>query len=137
MSIELVMHLTVSSSIIPFYSCLQSIPASSSLPMSPIFASCGQCTGASVSASVLPMNIHGWPPFGLTSLISSFSKRLSRLISSTTIQKHRFFYAQPSLWTNSDITFLITSQADYCKNHSLSTGTFFGNVIPLHDVVLS
>ena len=77
------------------------------------------------------VNIHGWSPFGLTGLLSLLSQGLSRLISSTTIQKHRFFYAQPSLWSNSDITFKITSLADYWKNHSLSIGTFVGNVIPL------
>ena len=63
--------------------------------MSPIFASCGQNIGASASASVLPMNIHGWSPFGFTDLFSLFSKGLSKLISSTRIQKHQFFYAQP------------------------------------------
>ena len=95
--------------------------------MNPIFASCGQGIGASASASVLPMNIHGWSPFGLTGLISLLSKGLSRLISSTTIQKHQFFHAQPSLWTTL-ITFLITSLADYWKNSRLS---IVGNVIPL------
>ena len=88
-------HLMVSSSIIPFSSCLQSFPALRSFPMSPIFASCGQNIGASASASVLPMNIHGWSPFGFTDLFSLFSKGLSKLISSTRIQKHQFFYAQP------------------------------------------
>ena len=104
-------HLTVSSSVIPFSSCLQSFPASKSFPVSPIFASCGQSIGASAPASVLSMTIHGWSPFGLTALISLLSKGLSTLISSTTIQKHRFFYAQPSLWTNSHIPFKITSLA--------------------------
>ena len=77
------------------------------------------------------MNIHGWSPFGFTGLISLLSKGLSRLSSSTTIQKHRFLYAHSSLWTNTHIPFLITSLADYWKNHSLSIGTFVGNVIPL------
>ena len=77
------------------------------------------------------MNIHGWSPFGLTGLISLLSKGLSRLIFSTTIQKHQFFYAQTSLWINSQIPFLITSLADYWKNHSLSIGSFVGNVIRL------
>ena len=121
----------VSSSIIPFSSCLQSFPASRSFPTSPKFASCGQTIGASASASVLPMNNHGWSPFGFTGLISLLSKGLSRLSSSTTIQKHRFLYAHSSLWTNTHIPFLITSLADYWKNHSLSIGTFVGNVIPL------
>ena len=99
--------------------------------MSPMFASCGQSIRASASASVLPMNIHGWSPFRLTGLISLLSKGLSRLIFSTTIQKHQFFYAQTSLWINSQIPFLITSLADYWKNHSLSIGSFVGNVIRL------
>ena len=99
--------------------------------MSPIFASCGQSIGASASASVLPMNIHGWSPFRLTGLISLLSKGLSRLIFSTTIQKHQFFYAQTSLWINSQIPFLITSLADYWENHGLSIGSLVGNVIRL------
>ena len=123
-------QLTLSSSISPFF-CLQSFPASGSFPVSPIFASCGQSIRASASASVLPMNIHSWSLFGLTGLISLLSKGLSRLISSTTIQKHQFFYGQPSLWTNSQIPFLITSLTDYWKNHSLSIGSFVGNVICL------
>ena len=77
------------------------------------------------------MNIHGWSPFRLTGLISLLSKGLSRLIFSTTIQKHQFFYAQTSLWINSQIPFLITSLTDYWKNHSLSIGSFVGNVILL------
>ena len=64
-------------------------------------------------------------------MISLLSKGLSRLIFSTTIQKHQFFYAQTSLWINSQIPFLITSLADYWKNHSLSIGSFVGNVIRL------
>ena len=63
----------------------------------------GQSIGASVSASVLPMNIQGWLPLGLTSLISLQSKGLSRVFSSTTIWKHQFFSAQLSLWSNSHI----------------------------------
>ena len=58
--------------------------------------------GVSVSASVLPMNIQGWIPLGLTDLISLLSKKLSRVFSSTTVQKHQFFGAQPSLWSNSN-----------------------------------
>ena len=75
-----------------------SFPAPGSFLMSWLFMPGGQSTGA--SASVLPMNIQGWFPSGLTSLIS-LSKRLSRVFSSTTIQKHQFFGAQPSLWSNS------------------------------------
>ena len=63
----------------------------------------GQSTGASASASVLPINIQDWFPLGLTGLISLLSKGLSRVFSSTTDQKHQFFSAQPSLWPNSHI----------------------------------
>ena len=79
----------------------QSFPASVSFPMSQLFASGGQSTGASASASVLPMNIQDWFPLGLTSWISLQSKGLSRVFSNTTILKHQFFGAQPSLWSNS------------------------------------
>ena len=78
----------------------QSFPASGSFPMNQLFASGDQSTGASASASVLPMNSQGWFPLGLTSLISLLSKELSRVFSSTTIQKHQFFGTQPSLWLN-------------------------------------
>ena len=67
--------------------------------MSQLFTSGGQSTEASASASVLPMNIQGWFPLGLTGLISLQSKRFSRVFSSTTIQKHQFFGTQPSLWS--------------------------------------
>ena len=69
---------TISSSLIPFFSCLQSFPASGSFPMSQFFESGGQSIGASASASVLPMNIQGWFSFGLTGLISLQSKGLSK-----------------------------------------------------------
>ena len=77
-------HPTSSSSVVPFSSCLQSFPASGSLPMSQLFASGGQSIGVSVSASVLPMNIWDWFPLGWTSLISLQSKGLSRVFSNTT-----------------------------------------------------
>ena len=96
-------HPTISSSVIPFSSCLQSFPASGSFPMSQLFASGGQATGASASASVLPVNIQGWFPFRLTGLISWQSERLSRAFSHITVQKHQFFGTQPSLWSNSCI----------------------------------
>ena len=85
----------------PLLSCPQSFPASRSFPMSRLFTSGGQCIGA--SASVLPMNIQDWFPLGLTGLISLLSKGLSRVFSNTTVQKHQFFSAQPSLWFNSHI----------------------------------
>ena len=86
---------TISSSVIPFSSHLQSSPASRSFQMSQFFTSGGQSIGA--SASVLPMNIQDWSPLGWTGWISLQSKRLSRVFSNTTVQKHQFFGAQLSL----------------------------------------
>ena len=94
---------TISSSVVPFSSCLQSFPTSGSFLMSWLFASGGQSIGVSTSASVLPMNIQDWFPLGLTGLISLQSKGLSGVFSNTTVQKHQFFGAQPSLWSNSHI----------------------------------
>ena len=71
--------------------------------MSQLFASVGQSIGTSASASVLPMHIQDWFPFGLTGLITLLFKGLSRVFSNTTVQKHQFFGAQPSLWSNSHI----------------------------------
>ena len=95
-------HPTISSSV-AFFFYFQSFLASGSFPMSQLFTSDGQTIEALASASVLPMNIQGWFPLGLTGLISLLSKRLSRFFSSTTIRKHQFFNAQPSLWSNSHI----------------------------------
>ena len=94
-------HPTISSSVAPFSSCLQSFPESGSFSMSWLFASSGQSIGA--LASVLLMNIKDWFPLGLTGLISLQSKGLPRVFSSTTIRKHQFFSIQPSLWSNSHI----------------------------------
>ena len=80
-------HPTVSSSVAPFSSCPQSFPALGSFPMSQLFSSGDQSIGA--SASVLPVNIQGWFPLELAILIYLLSKRLSRVFSSTTIQKHQ------------------------------------------------
>ena len=96
-------HPTISSSVIPFPSCLQSFPASGYFLMSQHFALCGQSIWASVSASVLPMTNQGWFPLGLTGLISLLSNRLSKVFSGTIVWKHQFFYAQPSLWSNTHI----------------------------------
>ena len=84
-------HPTISSSVVPFSSCLQSFPESGSLPMSQFFTAGGLSTEISGSASVLPKNIQDWFPLGLTGLISLQSKGLSRVFSSTTVQKHQFF----------------------------------------------
>ena len=104
-------HPTISSSVVPFSTCPQSFPASGSLPMSQFFVSDGQSIGA--STSVLPINIQGWFPLGLTGLISLLSKGLSRAFSSTSLkasilQLSGFFMVQLSHWTIHD----------YWKNHS-------------------
>ena len=91
----------ISSSVTPFSSCSQSLPASGSFPVSQIFTSGGQGTGASASASVLPMSIQDWFPLGWTGLISLLSKGLWRVFSNTTVQNHQFFGAQLSLWSSS------------------------------------
>ena len=105
-------HPTISFSVVPFSSSLQSFPAAGSFPMSQFFTSGGQSIG--VSASVLPMNIQDWFPLGWTGLIFLQSKGLSRVFSNTTVQKHQFFGTQLSLWFNSHIhTWLL-----YEKNHS-------------------
>ena len=89
-------HPTISSSVVPF-SCPQSFPASGSFHISQLFASGGQNIGVSASTSVLPMNTQDWSPLGWTGWISLQSKGLSRVISTTTVQKHQFFSAQLSL----------------------------------------
>ena len=96
-------HPAISSSVVPFSSCPQSLPASDSFPMSQLFASGGQSIGVSASASVLPMNTQGWSPLEWTGWISLQSKGLSRVISSTTVQKHQLFGAQLSSQSNSHI----------------------------------
>ena len=94
-------HPAISSSVIPFSSCFQSLPASGSFPMSQLFAWGGQSIGVSASASVLPMNTQDWSPLGWTGWISLQSKGLSRVFSSITVQKHQFFGGQLSSQSNS------------------------------------
>ena len=89
-------HPAISCSVIPFSSSLQSFPGTGSFPMSKLFASCGQNTGASASASVLPMNIQDWSPLGWTGWISLQSRGLAWVFSNTTVQKHQFFGTQLS-----------------------------------------
>ena len=86
-------HPIISSSVVPFSSCLQSFPASGYFSMSQFFAWGGQSIGVSASASVLSMNTQDWSPLGWTSWISLQSKGLSRVFSNTTVQKHQFFGA--------------------------------------------
>ena len=94
-------HPTISSSVIPFSSCPQSLPASGSFPVSQLFAWGGQSTG--VLASVLPMNTQDWSPLGWSGWISLQSKGLSRVFSNTIVQKHQFFSTQLSSQFNSHI----------------------------------
>ena len=96
-------HPILSSSVIPFSSCLQSFPGSGSFQMNQFFSSGGQSIGVSASASVLPMNIQGWFSLGWTGWISLQPKGLSRVFSNTTVQKHQFFSTQLSLLSNSYI----------------------------------
>ena len=108
-------HPTISSSVIPFSSCLQSFLVSGSFPMSQLFTSYGQSIGA--SASVLPMNIQGWFPLGKLQF-----KGLSRVFSSTTVWKHQFFGAQPPA---------ITSIHDCGKTIALTIRTFVSKLMSL------
>ena len=96
-------HPAISSSVIPFSSCPQSLPASGSFPTSQLFTWGGQSTGVSASASVPPMNIQDWSPLGWTGWISLQSKGLSRVFSNTTVENHQFFSAQLSSQSNSHI----------------------------------
>ena len=96
-------HPAVSSSVIPFSSCPQSLPASESFPISQLFAWGGQSTRVSALASFLPKKSQRWSPSEWTGWISLQSKGLSRVFSNTTVQKHRFFCAQLSLYSNSHI----------------------------------
>ena len=104
-------HSTISSSFVPFSSCLQSFPGSGSFPMSQFFTSGGQSIGVSALASVLPMNIQGWFPLGWTGWISWQPKGPLRVLSNTTVQKHHFFGTQLSGSPT------LTSIRDYWKNH--------------------
>ena len=96
-------HPAISSSLTPFFSCPQSLPASESFPMSQLFAWGGQSTGVSVSESFLSKKSQGWSPSEWTGWISLQSKGLSRVFSNTAVQKHQFFGAQPSSQSNSHI----------------------------------
>ena len=109
--------LTISCRAVLFSFSLQSFPAWGSLQMSQFFASGDQSIGTSASASVLPMNVQGWFPLGLTGLMSLQSKRLSRVFSNTTVEKHQFFTAQPFLWSSSHRhTWLLEKQVfDYME----------------------
>ena len=108
-------HPTISSFVIAFSSCPQSFSSTGSFLMSRLFASGRQTIGA--SASVLPMNIQDRLPLGWTGLISVQSSGLSKVFSNTTVQKHQFFGAQLSLWSN---FFIHTWLLDFCQFYFIS-----------------
>ena len=118
-------HSVISSSVVPFSSCLQSFPASGAFPMNQFFPSGGQSIGISVTASVLPMNIQDWFPLGCTGRISLQSKGLSRVFSNTTVQMHQFFSTQ--------LSFLYLSHPYMTtgKTIALTRWTFVGKVMSL------
>jgi len=116
-------HSTISSSVVPFSSCLQSFPASGSFQMSQFFTSGGQTIEVSASASVLPVNIQDWFPLGWTGWISLQSKGLSRVFSNTTIKKHHFFGAQLSLTVQLSYLYMTTG-----KTIALTRQTFVGKL---------
>ena len=123
-------HPTSSPSVTPFSLGPQSFLAPGSFLIGPLFVSGGQSTGASASASVLPMNIQGLFPSGLTGLISLLSKGLSRVFSSTTVGRHQFFGAQPFLWSDSHIH-LLHPYMTTGKTIALNIWAFVGKVISL------
>ena len=118
-------HPTMLSSVISLSSSLQSFPASGSFSMSHLFTSSGQSIGISASTSVLPMNTQEWAPLGWTSWISLQSKGLSGVFSNTTVQKHQFFSAQLSLYSNSH-PYMTTG-----KTIALTRWIFVGKVMSL------
>ena len=124
-------HPTISSSVVPFSSCLQSFPASGSFPMSQFFTPSGQSIGVSASAPVLPMNIQDWSPLGWTGFITVLSKGLSIVFSNTTVQKHvlqfsAFFIIQLShLYMTAGKTIALTRWTFVGKVMSLFFNMFF------------
>ena len=118
-------HPAISSSIVPFSPCPQSLPASGSFPMNQLFTWGGQSIGVSASASVLPMNTQDWSPSGWTGWISLQSKGLSRVISNTTVQKHQLFSVQ--LFTVQLSHPYMTTE----KTIALTRCTFVGKVMAL------
>ena len=127
-------HPAILSSVVPFSSCPQSLPASGFFPMSQLFTWGGQSTGVSTLASFLPKNTQGWSPLGWISWISLQSKGLSKVFSSTTVQKHQFFGAQLSSQSNShDMTPYMTTG----KTIALTRWTFVGKVMSLFFNMLS
>ena len=119
-------HPTISSSVIPFSSCLLSSRGSGSFPRSQVYTSGGQSIGASASTSVLPMNIQDWFPLGLTGWISLLSKGLSRVFSNTTVPKYQFFTAQSFFTVQLSHPYMTTG-----KTIALTRRTFIDKVMSL------
>ena len=131
-------HPTISFSVVPFSSCLQSFPASGSFPMSQFFVSGDQSIGASASASVLPINSQDWFPLGWTEWISLQSKGLSRVFSNTTVQKHLWLLKVKILWRLA--FFMVQLSHPYMttgKTIALTRQTFVSKVMCLHFNMLS
>ena len=127
-------HPAISSSVVPFSSCLQSFPASGSFPMSQFFTSGSQSIGVSASASVLPMITQDWFPLELSGWIFLQSKGLARVVPNTTVQKHQFCNTQLSLWSNSHMVLPVvmygcesTVKRDRQKQFSKSITSELGN----------
>ena len=120
-------HPTISSSVIPVSSFLQSFPASGSFQMSQLFTSGGQSIGVSALTSVLPMNTQEWSPLGWTGWISLQSKGLSRVFSNTTVQKHQLLWHSAFFTVQLSHPYMTTG-----KTIALTIWTFFGQVMFLH-----
>ena len=118
-------HPAISSSVVPFSSRPQSLPASESFPMSQLFTWGGQSTSVSALASVLPKNTQGWSPLEWTGWISLQSKGLSRVFSNTTVQKHQLFGAQLSSQSNSHIHTWLLEMANWWRNNGNSNRLYF------------
>ena len=119
-------HPVISSSVVPFSSCSQSLPASESFPMNQLFAWGGRSTGVSASASLLLKNTQGWSPLEWTGWISLQSKGLSRVFPNTTLQNHQFFGAQLSSQSSSQHPYMTTG-----KTIAFTRRTFVGKVMSL------
>ena len=127
-------HPAISSSVVSFSSCPQSLPASGSFPVSQLFSWGGQSIRVSASASVLPMNIQDWSPLGWTNWISLQSKGLSRVFSNTTVEKHQFFSARSEENEESAAFFIVQLSHPYMttgKTIALTRRTFVDRVMSL------
>ena len=118
-------HPAISSWVVPFSSCPQSLPASESFPMSQLFTWGDQSTGASALASFLPKKSQGWSPSEWTGWISLQSKGLSRVFSNTTVQKYQFFGAQLSSQSTSHIHKGKCCQANRSRNKTSSINAIY------------